>query len=281
MCRNKLLLGERYALSGTSKVYRLLIGQRWCFAIVLLPILFLALAPNSYANSYANNDIDSAREMFYKANAMYERSEYNKSILLYKKIIDKGWVSGPIFYNLGNCYFKEGRLGRAILNYEKARRFIPRDSDLESNYKYAKSLIKGGVGREKKNFADKLFADFTIDELAVLLSALYIAILLVVIMSLYIRLIKRYRVFLISIFVVVFITAFAAMHNKVSSLGKEAVVIKENTDVRFEPFNHATVFFTLYEGTKIKVLSSDGDWCKIKRWDNKAGWVKKEDIEVF
>ena len=220
-------------------------------------------------------------DMFYKANAMYEYGEYNKAIYEYKKIIDKGWVSGPIFYNLGNCYFKEAKLGKAILNYEKAKRLIPRDSDLESNYKYVKSLVKGGVGEKKTGFINRLFAFFTIDELAILLSVLYLVIFCIIIASLYIGWIKRYRLFLIIAILIVFMAVFVAMQGKISDVGNEAVVVKERTDARFEPFDRATAHFTLYEGAKIKLLSSGGKWCKIMRWDGKRGWVKKEDIEIF
>ena len=259
---------------------------------LLVFVLFLALTPHVYAKDNTKSARDAfrvssgcgtgdIRDMFYKANAMYEYSEYNKAVSQYKKIIDEGWVNGSLFYNLGNCYFKEGKLGKAILNYEKARRFIPRDSDLESNYKYVKSLIKGGAGREKENFIDRLFAPFTIDEAAILLSVLYLAVLFIAIAGLYIKPIRRYRLFSMSILAIVFIMASIAMYGKRSKLGKEAIVIKENTDVRFEPFGRATVYFNLYEGAKVKVLSSQKNWCRIKRWDGKAGWVKKKDIEIF
>ena len=259
---------------------------------ILVLVLFLVLTAYVYAKDNAKSagnsfysssgaSTDDIRNMFYKANAMYEYAEYNKAVSQYKKIIDKGWVSGPLFYNLGNCYFKEGKLGEAILNYERAKRFIPRDSDLESNYKYVKSLVKGNPGEEKEGFINRLFVSFTIDETAILLSVLYLMVLIIMIASLYIGLIRRYRLLLISIILFVFAAASIAMHNKVLKIKHEAIVVKENTDARFEPFERATAHFTLYEGTKVKVLSSEDNWCKIKRWDGKTGWVKKKDIEIF
>ena len=50
--------------------------------------------------------------------------------------------SGAVYYNLANSYFKDGQLGKAILNYERAKRLIPRDGDLGANYKFVLSQVR-------------------------------------------------------------------------------------------------------------------------------------------
>ena len=248
--------------------------------ITFLTLLFFAVSFYVFANKK-----DDLKTIFYTAGAMYEYGEYDKAIKEYNKIIEKGFESGAIYYNLGNCYFKKGKLGKALLNYEKAKRLIPRDSDLESNYKYARSLVKGGFIKDKRSwlirFTDKVFKNFTINELSILLSCLYIIILAVIILSLYVRLIRKYRLAIIAVVIFVFLLALLSFSYKVSLLGKEAIVVKENTDAKFEPLKSATSYFTLYEGMKAAVVKRQGGWCKIKRVDGKTGWVKMNAIEIF
>jgi SH3-like domain-containing protein len=64
-------------------------------------------------------------------------------------------------------------------------------------------------------------------------------------------------------------------------IGKEAIIIAEKADAKFEPFDLATTHFTLYEGMEVAVVSPKDSWCKIERSDKKTGWVKTSDLEVF
>ena len=48
---------------------------------------------------------------------------------------------GRLYYNLGNACFKSGKLGEAILWYERARRLLPHDEDIEANLRFA-NLVK-------------------------------------------------------------------------------------------------------------------------------------------
>ncbi len=58
----------------------------------------------------------------------------------YQAILQSGFESPDLFYNLGNAYFKTGDLGRSILNYEKALRLRPRDPDTQANLELARSI---------------------------------------------------------------------------------------------------------------------------------------------
>ena len=44
-----------------------------------------------------------------------------------------GIVSGPLEYNLGNCYLQAGETGKAVLHYRRAQRLTPNDPKLAAN----------------------------------------------------------------------------------------------------------------------------------------------------
>ena len=69
-----------------------------------------------------------AAEALDKAAARYERVAS-----------DKTFANGKLFYNLGNVYFLKDDLGRAILNYRRAERYLPFDKKLQDNMAFARS----------------------------------------------------------------------------------------------------------------------------------------------
>lgn len=229
-----------------------------------------------------NNQETSA---FNRANVYYEQANYDEAIKQYNSILETGWESGNLYYNLGNCYFKKGELGRAILNYEKARRLIPSDKDLESNYEYACSLIKGGAVVSKKSLPlrllSNLFEKFTVDSFIILLSILFILALVNILISFFFGMFKRRALILAALLGLFLVMGFVGLQGRISLVNKEAIVIAEQVDAKFEPMEKATTYFTLYEGMKVEVVESRDSWCKVKRQDNKSGWVQYSAILPF
>lgn len=117
-------------------------------------------------------DIDKAESLFSQGNQSYAKEGLEEAITAYETILNMGLEGGALYYNLGNAYFKHGSLGKAILNYLRAKRFLPRDADLASNLSYARSLIKGGqVSAQKRWFyriLSNLSDSLTFDESAIL-----------------------------------------------------------------------------------------------------------------
>src|SRR5579863_4317233 len=75
---------------------------------------------------------------FKSANQLYDAGKYGESAALYEKIEPK---TAYVYYNLGNAHFREGKLGLAILDYERARRLAPRDPDIVANLRFAEQRL--------------------------------------------------------------------------------------------------------------------------------------------
>lgn len=82
----------------------------------------------SQANELLGNDPVRSRDLFEKAALSFEAIQR-----------EGGIENGRIFYNIGNIYFRLGDLGKAILNYRRAERFIGNDLNLQQNLNYARS----------------------------------------------------------------------------------------------------------------------------------------------
>ena len=227
---------------------------------------------------------DSAA-IFGNANELYKKGNYDLAIVDYEKILNKGYESGDIYYNIGNCYFKKNKLGKAIVNYKRALRLEPRDGDIRSNYKFAFSTVKRNVFAPQKIFFLRFLGmagkNLTVNEAAIIFSAAFC--LLLVNILLYISYIPTRRFFVISTLAILIVMVASGyfVYKKAMLIEKEAIVLTEDAYARFEPFDRATTHFTLYEGEEVLLLERMDSWCKIKRVDGKIGWVPSDSIEVI
>ncbi len=247
------------------------------FILAVFSLLFFVKA------SFAANNHETGA--FNRANVYYEQGNFDEAIKQYKSILEDGRESGNLYYNLGNCYFKKGKLGEAIFYYEKARRLMPQDRDLESNYEYARSLIKGGAVSNPESLPvrlwNNLFEKLTIDGLTIALGIFFISILISILASLFFAPLKKQALVLTAFWGLCFAVGLAGWKGKISRLNKEAIVVVEQADAKFEPMEKATTYFTLYEGIKVEVLASVNNWRKVRRPDNKSGWVENSALAIF
>ena len=83
------------------------------------------------------------------------------------------------------------------------------------------------------------------------------------------------------VFVAVLYVVFGVTYvqKEINEYDKKAIVLAKSSDVKYGPFSDATTYFEVYEGDKVKVLMEKEDWVKIKRLDNKLGWMEKKDVE--
>ena len=221
-------------------------------------------------------------DFFEEAVKKYDSGEYGHAARLYENLIDQGYKSGNIFYNLGNCYLKNSQIGQSILNYEKAKIVMPADSDLSTNLGYARSLMKQEDPFGNRNFVfkllDKLF--FKMTHTAMIL----IAVVIYYFLAFYIIVFKIFRKKALLPNVTIMITILAIflisipLKHRLWDMETGAIVLAKITDARFEPMLNALPNFPLFEGMKVNITREYGPWCRIVRPDGRIGWVKQTDI---
>lgn len=230
---------------------------------------------------------DTARLLILEGNARYSEEEFEEAIAEYEKVLSMGYESGPLYYNLGNAYFKHGELGRAILNYLRAAKLMPQEADLKANLNYARSLVKNGRAAPGKNWFAWLFfalADsFSLDSITFVSMVLYFTLALLVVLA--ITRAGPGKIYLyinsaLSIALIISLSLLAVKYKK-EILQKEAVCVVERADSKFEPSVSGTTFFTLSEGEPVTIVASKKDWVKIRRQDGKQGWIKRADIDLL
>ena len=108
---------------------------------------------------------DEATHMFEEGNQLYLQAKYAEAITHYEKILQGGYESGELYFNLGNAYYKAANLPRAIINYERAKQLLPRDEDIQFNLQLANLQVV-----DKIDIVPRLFVYRWIDLLLTLFS---------------------------------------------------------------------------------------------------------------
>lgn len=248
-------------------------------------ILASALAVFIIAASYAEEKKAEPYQLFYTANHNYESRDYPKAVEGYMAILESGLESGNLYYNIGNGFLKMGKLGHAILCYERAKRLIPHDSDLKANLSYARSLVEdvdtGAQGNFILNAINALFEPYSLR--AVIFSAAILYLALVLLAGIFIAkpfFARRFRAasFLVAAAFILNLSALAVRYFDERIL-KQGVVVQKEVECKYEPIEKSTTYYTLHEGGHVIILNTRNGWRHIKRPDGKISWVKKEAVE--
>lgn len=229
----------------------------------------------------------SAEEIYRKACLSYESENYEEAVSLYETLIGMDKLNAEVFYNLGNSYFKMRKIGMAILNYERAMRLAPRDRDIKLNLKLAKSMILDKIETPGTGFILNLallpYNKFNINELTVFVSVFYLAIILVLIFSIFLAEKRRGLFYTAGAFMILCIlfTIFLAAKIHSENVLKKAIVVSQKVDVRSGPKDDYLLQFSLHEGTALRVVKERQNWYEIDLSRDLRGWLPKDSVEVI
>ena len=252
----------------------------------LLIYLFLLLNLASIAQDTNLVTADDPMQLFELGNEAYKANDFNKSIEFYQAILATDKESWELHFNLGNAYFKLGNTARAILHYEKAKKLNPGQEDLLINLEMANIKTVDKVESKPElvitTYWDTLLNTYTIDQWAENSIVLSFVALIIMILFLYTKGILKKIAFFTSLFVFLVSMVFFTLGYQQKSLQtdqKYAIVFSPSVTVKSSPEDDGTKIFVIHEGTKLKVLGTEGDWSRISLMNGTKGWVKSSVYE--
>lgn len=219
----------------------------------------------------------------------YNTNDFERAIDEWRTCADNGMEDPDLFYNLGNAYFRNGKLGFAIYYYKSALRLRPSDPDIQHNLGFATAMTKDKVEEDEEE--NPLLAGlFKVHHLLSLKVQLFILLGLFwcfVIFAIARRLTeseKSKNILVGSSFILVFIFcivgASAGYKIFIAETETTGVVTAADADVTSAPDHKSQTLNTLSEGTSFEVLSEQGQFLEIKLGDRIKGFVHKKDVGV-
>lgn len=201
-----------------------------------------------------------------QADSAYMAENYQMAAAIYNKILKEEGSSASLYYNLGNCYYRLGENGKAIVAYERSLRLDPTSADTRDNLEFVNGKIvdrpgeKGTfIGNALDSAANKAKSDtWAILALAMFLFTVGGAGLYIFQSSITLRKIGFFGGIVTLIFCGIFI--FLAVRAAALSLADDAAVITAPSTILSTapraPRDRTQEAMLLHEGTKIKILDS-------------------------
>lgn len=224
------------------------------------------------------------------ADTLYKSEKYEEAAKQYESLLKRQGSSAMLYYNLGNAYYKDEQIPRAILAYERALLLNPADRDARFNLELArlKTADKQTPPSEMffvtwwrqfscllspQGWAAVAFASFVLLLVGVLLYA-FSSVLRV-------RKCGIYGAMLLCVVTVIsnlsLLTQWYALNHRDS-----AIVMTPAVVVKSSPSENSTDLFLIHEGTRLRILdSSMREWREVEVEDGKQGWIHKDDMEVI
>ncbi len=224
-----------------------------------------------------------------QGNEAFQNKNYTEAVKKYEQVLEIGFESPGLYYNLGNSYFRINEIGRAVLNYERALKLEPTDEDAQYNLRIAKARTVDKIQDVPKLFFVEWWINIvtalSVSEWAKV--ALFIYLILLITIGIFF-LIRRRNVQKISFFsgsavfmilVVSLIFLFARLNYDAST--DYGVLLKSAESAKISPDENSGDVFVIHEGMKFEIEDTLSDWTKIKLPDGKVGWLPKDSFEII
>lgn len=237
--------------------------------LILLIICFLNILA-AWAGPSEKTLIEAGRKA-------YEAGRFDSARTDYQTLVDKGYQSFELFYNLGNTYFKLDKIPYSILYYERARKLNPHNADLKFNLKLANSRIQDRVETLPRNEFLKMITEwFSTDTWALLSVVFFVLFLIALFFFFYLRTLSGKRFFLGCSIICFLLSAgmfFIAIQSRNLAKLKEAVIFASGVVVKSAPGSSGNKLFMIHEGLKVQIKEISGTFAKIELADGNIGWI--------
>lgn len=237
-----------------------------------------------------------AQSLAIQADSAYNQQDYNTAVRLYHQAMNNEGVSPQLYYNLGNTYYRLGKLGRSVLYYRRALNLDPSFSEARDNLAFVNTQIldkpeddSSFLGNLHRSILEKLspnawaWTAFALFAITLILAALY-----VFSSSIVLRKVGFFGGF---IFLVIFIYALVIAHQSSSGAFNTsyAVIITPTSNLSTSPGgqNENSKIIPLHEGTVVEITDSivlPGEtssplWYNVKINNSTSAWARSADLE--
>ncbi|MCX8081212.1 MAG: tetratricopeptide repeat protein [Bacteroidia bacterium] len=220
-----------------------------------------------------------------KAEKLYNEKKFSDALKIYEDLEKEGYRSGPFYYNLGNIHYRLGHIGKAILYYEKAKKMMPNDENIQHNLSvcYTKTIDKVEVNENFfiQSFKQGMIYRFSEKNWGIL--SVLMSFISAVLLAISLHLSVRWRSILMPAGLLILIVSFLFfVFGKIlvneSNKKSFAIVLAKEIKVKSEPLEHSFVKFKLHEGSKVRIQEMDSEYSLIRLPNGSEGWVRNSEL---
>ncbi|MDE5838560.1 MAG: tetratricopeptide repeat protein [Paramuribaculum sp.] len=232
-----------------------------------------------------------------RADSAYAADDFSLAASLYEEIMQSEGSSSELYYNLGNCWYRLDKPGKAIVAYERALRLDPSNKNALINLEFVNGKIfdrQGERGSFLSNAYDRAATLMTSNSWAITALIIFIALLGCIALYVFAPGIKMRKLGFFGGIVLLFATIISsvlAVHGaNISSTNRFAIITSPSTLLSTsprEPKDRNEEAMLLHEGTKVEILDSISvqndttglKWFDVQVDNTHRAWIKSSDVE--
>jgi tetratricopeptide (TPR) repeat protein len=227
----------------------------------------------------------AADEDFAKANQFYSAKAYDSALVLYKSIEGTGVESAELNFNIGNCYFKSGDIGRAVVYYLRAKRLSPGDDDIKANLAFARGFTRIQMEGVQLNpvysLVEGIVDPVELNLLAWVSSGCFIFFFVLLTLRFGFGWSGIGRGAIVSVLAILALSAFATTFKyRHDYLVERAVVVSEDCPVLSGPTPQAQTELHGAPGLVVEIVGSSGGYYNVLFENKRRGWIAKDHLEL-
>lgn len=241
----------------------------------------------------------SASPLDEKADSAYTAEQYADALSLYLQAADAEGTSSELYYNIGNTLYRQGKIGQAIIAYERALKLDPTNAEARANLDFVNSKIVDKAGERGTFFSNAM------DAIARIMTAnawawtvLVFFILTIASVCLYCFMssipLRKTGFFggITTLLLCIVGGVFAFRSASMAKSHDYAVVTAPSTILSTSPRtpkNRTEEAMLLHEGTKMQIMDSVSArtdsvvtrWYDVEIDNNHRAWIRATDVEII
>ncbi len=230
------------------------------FQKLLLLSLFFVLFAGS---------VQAADERFEKGIIAYNNGLYEEAIESFESLASEG-LSSSLLYNLANSYAQNGQTGMAILNYERAARLAPGDSDIQGNLELLRK--EKTLFQEDKTLSQRFVHLFGLDGWTILAVVGFLAFAVCLLLPPTPKLKNSTRrIVAVSGLLLTMASVFGVVGQYRHY--HDAVVVADDAKLRLSPFESAATSGSIQEGRLLSPGKEHNNYTLVKDETGRSGWL--------
>lgn len=229
----------------------------------------------------------SVDDKMQQAGEYYRNGEFDNAIKIYEELRNEGYDGTSLYFNLANSYYRIGKLGYAILNYERALKLSPADEDVKHNLAFANLSTVDRIQPLPTFFLfewwESILTSLTVNGWTYLAYLFFILLIIFIVIYFFARTIFQQKLILFSglgmlvVFLILISLLIVKMNREENII--EVVVIAQSITVKSSPDIKSTDAFVIHEGIKVSLEDKLDNWVKIRLADGKVGWIENDAVE--
>lgn len=217
----------------------------------------------------------------------YSEGRYDLALETWLGLVDSGYASADLHYNIGNAAFKTGKIPESILYYEKALLERPFDEDIRYNLEIARTFVLDRFETIPQLFIVRWFGMISLlfssnfwAIASLILFTLALVLILIYLFSLKLAL-KKFSFYsaIIILAISMLSLALSYQNRSITVKKRDAIIFSPAVTGKSSPDISGKDLFIIHEGTRVEIEDEVGGWYEIRLSDGNVGWIQVSDAE--